>query len=688
MNSSTSTTPVPSRNNDNAMSQLQTNLNLSRNTLRSAADAIVRAHTHAIVQCRTTTTLSGSRTSVNATSHTGSTSTAMDTTTDTTTTNTTTAIDDEGITALSSEDIIIAATRSCCRTLLKLLENVLHHTTTPTTTTTTTTTTTNHNDDDSSNMYHKVRRINLLNPKIQSSIVHYPPSLFARSVSKEGFPLSSSQQQQQQQLQQPGVQFLVACGFTQPSSHHTEQRTISIGDAATAQHTLQLVPLNEDRTHIQYAIQLLQQIVQYELPPPPVTTAVTASNATATSRATRPVPPKPLFNPYQGYRMDMTGQHPPTAATATTTNSTSTSTSTTITSSKIQLELQQLQAAQATIQQRVYPNTTKSTDPSMTSIRDRQWTMTILQPTNQTASMSSNTATSTDYMNASTTATTTTNTNRSDTSLLAQQLQKQTMAQQKRDNSGFTTRAMREIEALQKSRIYTHALLSIQVTMHNNLNQDTKMSGTTDASNHNNNTIIVQFNGTFYPQDTIDTVIQAIRNDCFQLPTTTTSRTIDMKNDHDLSTLDFELYSTPPMITYRTHQSNSNTMKKMKNTKTSNTAQQTLQEAQLVPASKLYVRWITIDTETNPTSDHPNVATVLQPKWWSIVQDSISNTTSTTSTATIAFPKSIPIVSALSSPPNTNSNDDDNTTNETKATTQPPKLTKEERMLRRMMGGT
>ena len=173
---------------------------------------------------------------------------------------------------------------------------------------------------------------------------------------------------------------------------------------------------------------------------------------------------------------------------------------------------------------------------------------------------------------------------------------------------------------------------------------------------------------------------------------TTTTTTTNYNNN-----IDFELYSTPPMITYH-------------DTKRSHT----LQQEQLVPASKLFLRWIvptnavvpntkrnaktttTVKTTTTAASN-PIYTAVLQPKWLSMIESHMSSSgrshiEPTTTSTTMAFPKAIPIASALptTTAAKTEADHDDGNHPHPKpasSATNTPKLTKEELLLRRMMGG-
>jgi hypothetical protein len=281
------------------------------------------------------------------------------------------------------------------------------------------------------------------------------------------------------------------------------------------------------------------------------------------------------------------------------------------------------------------------------------------------------TNTNTNTTGTNSTASTTTNDNTNNTSnsndsaLLASHLQKQTLERQKRENSGFTTKAMRDIEKLKQTRIYTHVQLSIHITLLSSSSVTTTPITSKNKSNKNddttNNSTIVQFIGKFLPRDMIQTVLDAICNDCF-IPSNN-----NYKNED--GTYCFELYSTPPMTKYTN-------------------LHRTLTEEQLVPASKLFLRWTNNNNNNtkNMNINTPSIS-ILQPHWLSLIHDHKNNHHYQQQQQ--SFPKSIPIISAATTT-TTVENEDDDTNKKKKATTtavQPiKKISKEDALLKRMMG--
>ena len=374
--------------------------------------------------------------------------------------------------------------------------------------------------------------------------------------------------------------------------------------------------------------------------------------------------------------------------------------------SPIDRQLQQYQQAQEQlVRQHQQPpvdttTTTTTTGSSSTSTLQQNhhaWTMTIVQPSVSNSIIAATTTKTTDRDQSTSTTSTS-----GDGSLLAQHIQQQTMARMKRENAGLTTKAMRDLEQFQQSKLYTHVSLSIHVVTippppqgNNNHPSTTTTTTSTNRSSGNNNnnnsdTIIVQFHGKFSPNDTIDTVMTALRQDCFLMDTTTTTT-----NNNNNSNIDFELYSTPPMVIY-------NSTKRY----------HTLQQEQLVPASKLFLRWIvpvpvvvvpstsrrrhqqsSKITKASTPAPNPMYTSILQPKWLSIIESHDWNGTTTTTTTTTtnaimaSFPKSIPIRTALPSVVQQDGTITRPTKKPTPSNGTTQTLTKEELLLRRMMGG-
>jgi hypothetical protein len=121
--------------------------------------------------------------------------------------------------------------------------------------------------------------------------------------------------------------------------------------------------------------------------------------------------------------------------------------------------------------------------------------------------------------------------------LLAQHIQKQHQQRLKEENRGFTTKAMRDLERLRKTQVYSHSQLAIQFP---------------DAT-------LVKAN--FLVTETVGAVIQELKLHVLQL---------DHNSDSDAN-VDLELYQTPPRRLFKSNE--------------------TLQSLGLVPAAKVYVSW-------------------------------------------------------------------------------------------------
>jgi hypothetical protein len=118
--------------------------------------------------------------------------------------------------------------------------------------------------------------------------------------------------------------------------------------------------------------------------------------------------------------------------------------------------------------------------------------------------------------------------------LLAQHIQKQHASRQAAENRGFTTKAMRDLEALKKANVYSHTQLAIQFP----------------------NALVVKAN--FLPQETVRVVMDELRQHVFA-------------QEHAASLPPFELYITPPRQLIEPNKK--------------------LHEIGLVPAAKVYVSW-------------------------------------------------------------------------------------------------
>ena len=114
--------------------------------------------------------------------------------------------------------------------------------------------------------------------------------------------------------------------------------------------------------------------------------------------------------------------------------------------------------------------------------------------------------------------------------LIAAQFQKQQAERKQREEGGFTTKTMRELERLKKQKVYSHTQLALQFS-----------DGT-----------VLQ--GKFLPKEKISIVIEALKECLIEVPTTTS----------------MELYVTPPKKTLD--------------------SKATLQDEGLVPAAKVFVR--------------------------------------------------------------------------------------------------
>lgn len=117
----------------------------------------------------------------------------------------------------------------------------------------------------------------------------------------------------------------------------------------------------------------------------------------------------------------------------------------------------------------------------------------------------------------------------SDSSLLAERMKKQQQERMQREQGGFTTKAMRDLEKLKKQKVYSHVTLTVQFP---------------DG---------YKLVGKFVPSDKIRSVQQSLQQDCLTVQD------------------EFDLYVTPPRRLLSPTQS--------------------LKQEDLVPAAKVFVSW-------------------------------------------------------------------------------------------------
>jgi PUB domain/UBX domain len=447
---------------------------------------------------------------------------------------------------------------------------------------------------------------------------------------------------------QGGVAFLSACGFappqndisTVPSSSSSSSRWGGGGVAvvpplnsesmSSSSLILVLEPEQENTERLVTARRLLETHLLQDLkcneadvprfrPPPPTTTiqpvvvltsdptmtngtiatstTTTATTAAATAAAAAVV----LFNPYQGQRFDALS-----AAVGTSLGPDANYTSPTL------AELQRLQTRREQLQQQLFA--------AQTETMNRQWTVTVPGEMAHPAASTASAAATVPVAAVS-----------SDSSLLAARAQAQQLERVARETGGFTTAAMREVQRLQRQRVYAHVLLSIACP------DGTKIAGQ------------------FRPDETIGAVIGALQSDCFTRVSSTTTTSPSTNNDHDL---EFDLYVTPPRRLLL--------------------PQQTLTEAGLVPAAKIFLSWKGWAAEAMKSSHHGTAS-------W-ISAQLLSNNNDDNASAirdALAFPASVPVVAPPSSLAAATAMDVDQ---DSKPAAK--KLSKEEQLLRRMMGGS
>jgi hypothetical protein len=273
-----------------------------------------------------------------------------------------------------------------------------------------------------------------------------------------------------------GVNYLLACGFVRQA---TPLPLLSKSN----QDEECLVLENESTSLLVKARRLLMTTAIHELhmsaddlpkykPPPPVSITSAGSAAPAS------------FNPYQGHRHNTTGQ--PQAPESYV--------------SPTETKLRQLKAKQDRLEAQLQGN----------ALQDRE--LVALRPQQQ----------------ASSAGVSSENPPTSDGALLAQRMQRLEKERILREEGGFTTKAMRDLQKLKQAKVYSHAKLRIQFP---------------DGS---------ALEAKFLPKETLD-VVKNLIDECLLVP------------------LNFDLYVAPPR-------------RKLDFSKT-------LQEEGLVPAAKCFVSW-------------------------------------------------------------------------------------------------
>lgn len=260
-----------------------------------------------------------------------------------------------------------------------------------------------------------------------------------------------------------GVEFLSACGFTrrQASDDSLGGRTGGGGDE-----TLVLEPQNEKQSRLLTARRLLRrramedlQMKEEELPvfrtPPALVGDVTTSTDAAGGSVN-------AFNPYVGHRYDAQS-----AAVGANLGPDADYVSPT------DRQLRALQTQKSRLERRAARQFHDG---------DRGWRAWTTASSGETTVRSS--AESQDAAAAAT---------KSDATLLAQRAKAQEEARQQREQGGFTTSAMRQVAALKHKKVYSHVQITVQFA-------------TTDQ---------IKLTGKFLPRETVGTVLEAMRRECF-----------------------------------------------------------------------------------------------------------------------------------------------------------------------------
>lgn len=426
-----------------------------------------------------------------------------------------------------------------------------------------------------------VRRIKLTNPAIQQKIVAC----------------------------QGGVPFLQVCGFT-PEPPLLPNTTTNIHANSHAVSVLILQPEHESTSLLVAARHLLHrhcvkdlgcsldELPSFQPPRAPVVLLPAGCGSGGGDSF--------AFNPYQGRRFDALSAAVGARLGPDEINYVS----------KTETELAHLQARQAKLQAKLqreslaFASTTTTAGSGSSSGYNREWS--VLLPGQQQSQPTASSSLP----------------HSSDASLLAARAQTQTQNRILQQQQGFTTAAMRDLEKIKRTKVYSHVAVRIQCP-----------DGT-------------QLTGKFLPSETVGLVATAIRRECF-------SKSHNSKNEEQ--DWEFDLYVTPPRRLLPPNLS--------------------LTEAGLVPAAKIFLSWNT----TAPPNNSRDASTWLNPE---LVAKSIHACTgrdinNTKPDAPSLFPASLPVV-----PSTTNLVDNDiRADKKAKRETSGNEITKEHALLRRMMGG-
>jgi hypothetical protein len=491
-------------------------------------------------------------------------------------------------------------------------------------------------------------------------------------------------------IQRRGHHILLACGFvlkhptttldTNNNNYNYSNNNININDMNT-QECLVLEEDNEDTNLIVATRTLLTRVAihqlgcdpkmlpEYKSPKPKVellssVSTTTTNNNNNNNNIDTNTPPG--FDVYRGQRYDgqsaAVGTHlgPPVGW-----------------KSKTDAQLEHLQQQQQSLQVQLQKETILKTPSSASSSNananantiDRQWTA-FLPPSSSTtphsstptiASSSSSIVRTVASMASDVLASSSSSSSSSvqdngggDRQLLASHFQQQHQKRIAEQNRGFTTKAMRDLERVSKTKVYSHTILHIQFP-----------DGCT-------------VRGYFLPTESIDVVMDCIRDQVLVSTTLPTSK----EEDSSRTLPAIELYQTPPrqvLSPTATTAAAATTKKK------------TLYDWGLVPAAKVYVSWKSPLSSNNINNNNS--------KGWYIKRELFpSDTTLSSADIPITMPISVPVIQGgklLEQITGDTSNDDNNnktTSNATSSTNNnnKRKKTKEEKeaaLMTRMLGG-
>lgn len=384
-----------------------------------------------------------------------------------------------------------------------------------------------------------------------------------------------------------------------------------------------------------------EELPHFQAPPPSLIQQIDHNNNNATNPI---VSSLSSFNPYQGQRFDILSASVGTNLLGPSNNTNNYS------KSKTEMELERLLQQQQQLEKELYHkngnnNDNTTTNPIHATNNSHEW---VAFRSNETiqyiSSNNKNTVVTEKKMNLSSTTRRrgggvngnddSSDDTGGDASLLASRAQKLLLERTQRDQQGFTTLAMRQLEQLKHQKVYNYATLQIYFP---------------DG---------IRLCGKFLPKGTLYEVYNAIQRECLQKNDNNKNNKNQQneqqqQKDKKIDGLEFYFYMTPPRRQL--------------------SMEKTLLEEGLVPAAKLYVSW--------------NASIQSRQIQSNLFHNNSTKDSTTTTMHGIAYPTSHAIIRANNNIPDTTNNATNNNSSQPSKPPTKKKLNREEELLKRMMGG-